>query len=99
MSLDFKNLLTEMEIGRLSLLDFGLLVKLVSSADPETGIVVTNATRLAFETGSSPKLIQCYLVRLSRKGYIRRSARERSHSPYVIQLLEACWPSPTERKL
>lgn len=89
--LGWEHLTAELEQGSLSLMDFGLLATLAILADPETKSVVTNARRLGFATNSGHCMAQKYLVRLERKGFIRRSSRERSRTPYEIHFEGRCW--------
>lgn len=84
--LEHTGISAEIAEGKLSLVDLGLLTLLLLKSDPSSHSVFTNAPQLAFETRVSSKMIQAYLVRLEKKGWITRMARPRSRALYEILL-------------
>ncbi len=68
----------------MSFADQGFHDTIALLADPGTGILWANASQLALRLNKTRKLIQKYLCRLERKGYIKRFAVARSHDRYAI---------------
>lgn len=79
-----RGLLEHLESGRMSATDLGFHETLTLRADPGTGIIWTNAARLAMQMNCSRTTVQKHLCRLERGGYIKRFPRQRSRLPYPI---------------
>jgi hypothetical protein len=79
-----RGIVEHLEDGRMSFADVGFHDILVSLADPGTGFVWSSAAQLALRLNKTRKLMQYYLCRLERKGYIRRFPVPRSHERYAI---------------
>lgn len=85
-----RGLMDDLKIGKLSLLDNSLHDVLCQLADPESGILWTNAADLAWRSNSSRKLVQKHLRRLEARGYIKRFSfpRSKKHYPILINSFE-----------
>lgn len=79
-----RGILEHVEDGRLSVLDYAFHELLVQVADPSSGIARTSAAHLARQFRIHRKLAQKHLIRLERKGYIKRFRKPRSHATQIV---------------